>query len=209
MTIEEMRALVGLPSTATDAEVVAAYTALLGQNATTGEEPVTLSQAKTHCRVLHDDDDALIEGLITAAREWVETYTGQTLLRRTVSQHFDRLGGNTYLHAWPITAGTAVNVSYLDSNGELQSFADARLAFSDCRAMLVPPIGGSWPATYGENGSVLVSFEAGYAAPDDVPQSLKQAIMLLVGHWFVQREPAEDVPFPVAALCSGHRVMLI
>jgi len=35
-------------------------------------EPVSLSEAKTHCRVDTSDDDAYIGSLITVAREYLE-----------------------------------------------------------------------------------------------------------------------------------------
>src|SRR5512139_2523227 len=43
------------------------------------KEPVTLSQAKAHLRVDASDDDALIESLITVAREHVENITRRAL----------------------------------------------------------------------------------------------------------------------------------
>jgi len=42
-------------------------------------EPVSLAEAKLHVNCVHDADDDLIEGMITAARETVERVTGFAL----------------------------------------------------------------------------------------------------------------------------------
>lgn len=47
---------------------------------TTATEPVSLDEAKAHLSVIHDADDALIGGYISAARETVERHTGLALV---------------------------------------------------------------------------------------------------------------------------------
>ena len=54
-------------------------------------EPVSVDTAKLHLRVTDTSEDTLIGGYITAAREWVENYTGQILVQREVVQPF-RMG---------------------------------------------------------------------------------------------------------------------
>jgi len=41
-----------------------------------GSEPLIVSEVKDHLRVDHDDDDNYIDGLIKAARQFVEKRTG-------------------------------------------------------------------------------------------------------------------------------------
>ena len=48
-------------------------------------EPVTLQEAKQHCRVDCDADDELICGYITAAREWAESFLNKPLVRHEAS----------------------------------------------------------------------------------------------------------------------------
>lgn len=46
-------------------------------------EPVTLAEVKLDRRVDHDLDDALLESLIQAAREWCEGYTETSIVTQT------------------------------------------------------------------------------------------------------------------------------
>lgn len=56
-------------------------------------EPMTLAQAKQYLRVDagYADDDGLITGLITAAREYAERITGRCLAQRTLRQVLDSM----------------------------------------------------------------------------------------------------------------------
>jgi uncharacterized phiE125 gp8 family phage protein len=48
-------------------------------------EPVSRAEAKVHCRIDADmtDDDTLVDGYITAARQWVEERTRRALITQT------------------------------------------------------------------------------------------------------------------------------
>lgn len=173
-------------------------------------EPVTRTEAKLHLRVLHDDEDTLIDGLIIAAREWVEHFTGHILVLRNVTQRLPSFT-RPRLFAWPIADDATVTATYVDSDGATQPLTGARLIFGNGWAELATAFGSAWPATY---GPASVTVEAGYATPDDVPRSMKQAMLLLIGHWFANRESVSDntmseVPLTVEALCQPYRMVLI
>ena len=53
------------------------------QTLTFGVEPVTLAEAKQHCRIEYDDDDNLVGVLITAARRYCETRLRSALITQT------------------------------------------------------------------------------------------------------------------------------
>jgi len=60
--------------------------------------------------------------------------------------------------------------------------------------------------------TIRVEYRAGYGdAAVNVPQAMRQAMLLLIGHWYRQRETAAtvsqaEVPYAVKALCDTYRV---
>lgn len=173
-------------------------------------EPVTLAEARAHCRVLSTDEDDLITALIIAAREWVENFTGHILVQREVTQRLSCFK-RPRLFAWPIADDATVTATYVDSDGATQALNGARLIFGNGWAELATAFGSAWPTSY---GPATVTVEAGYATAEDVPQSMKQAILLLVAAWFANREAVSDkamveAPFAVEALCQPYRMVLI
>lgn len=178
-------------------------------------EPVTLAETKAHLRVIGADEDALITALIIAAREWVENFTGLILVEREVTEAFDGFAHWMALNAWPIADDATVQLSYIDTDGETVDIADHRLVAVKQPARLMPAFDSYWPSTYSTPGAVTATFTAGYASADAVPQSLKQAMLLLIGHWFNQREAvaigvtAQEVPMAVDALCRPYRLVSV
>jgi hypothetical protein len=91
----------------------------LGSNATaTGAqtltftlEPITLAEAKAHARIEFPDDDALVAGLITAARRYAETALREALLTQQWILYLDSFpsAGGYYNRAireiWPSLGG--------------------------------------------------------------------------------------------------------
>lgn len=56
-------------------------------------EPITLDQAKAHCRIAGDDDDGYVTSLITAARIHAENRTNRSFLQQTWRMSLDRFPG--------------------------------------------------------------------------------------------------------------------
>jgi len=64
-------------------------------------EPVSLADMKLHLRVDIDDDDSLIQALISAARERAEDFTGRCFIPRGLTFGLDRFPALRYLTAAP------------------------------------------------------------------------------------------------------------
>jgi uncharacterized phiE125 gp8 family phage protein len=69
-------------------------------------EPVSLAEAKTHCRIDTDAEDTLVSSLILAARLYVEQSLNLALIRQSWS---------LYLDAWPGAAFVALPLGPLIS----------------------------------------------------------------------------------------------
>lgn len=179
-----------------------------------GDGILSLDACKAHLRVEDDAEDALIAALRDAAIEYVERYCGVKLGAVTgLTWRAEGLPSATSAHVElalrPVTAITGI--AWQDGDG-----ADVEGTLSDFRVsesgMLRPAIGKSWPS--GVAGEVVVTFTAGYAA-GEAPNSLLQAVRLMLGHLYINREAvvttgmAGEVPLGVAAYCSPFRQVMI
>lgn len=158
------------------------------------EEPVTIDEARAQCRVDGDDEDTLIDGYITTARIWVEGFANRALISRTLEWVLDAFpcSGTIELPLPPL--GSVTSLKYTDAAGVESTFsADNYLVDADgVPGRLALRTGYTWPAvTLQAIAGVRVRFVAGYGAAADVPRHFRQAILLLVGHYYENREEVQ------------------
>jgi len=82
-------------------------------------EPVTLAEARLQCKVDADDTthDALITGLITAAREFAEHYTGRALAPQTLEAALDAFTDDDYIDLPMPPVSSVTSIKYTDTAG--------------------------------------------------------------------------------------------
>ncbi len=158
-------------------------------------EPVSLAEAKDHCRIAQavTYEDALVTGLIRAAREHVETYTHRALLTQTWADKRDAFPCDRDEALWlpmpPVSSVTSI--TYIDTAGTSQTWA-ASLYTTDlpsgpyARAgRIVPAYSEYYPATRGVINAVTIRFVCGYGATAaTVPSSLLAAMQILIATWY-------------------------
>lgn len=179
-------------------------------------EPVTLAEAKAHLRVDGNEEDALISSLITAAREYAETFQRRAYVTQTWELTLDEwpTGPEIRLPRPPLQA--VESITYRDQSG-VEHVLDPATYIVDTRSepgrvVLAP--GRCWPSVaLAPAGAITVRYVAGYGdTADSVPVKVKQAILLLVGHWYANREAvvvgqtSKAVEFAVEALLWQDRV---
>jgi len=142
-------------------------------------EPISLAEAKLHLRVDFDDDDSLIQILISAARQAAETITnrqlvtarwrmvldgfpGPSLMGVPAGQTFTLPGHAVLLPKSPVAS--VVEIRYLDMAGAWQVMPVANYTVdSACEpARITPVFGQIWPIALPQIGAVSVIFDAGY-----------------------------------------------
>ena len=176
-------------------------------------EPITLDEAKLHLRVETDLDDQLIEALIESARVTVETITNRALINQTWLHTFDRFPWEGELE---LQAGVSTinSVKYKDTDNVEQTLDAAVYELTKCA---VPALRlawqQEWPSTLDHPESVSVEVVAGYGATAaDVPASIRQAMLLLIGHWYENREASVigtisgELPLAIDLLLNSHKV---
>lgn len=176
-------------------------------------EPVTLSEAKAHLRILHTSEDELVGRLISAARTHVEHVTGRALIRRTIAYHLAAFPAARHipLPFPPLTAVTGI--TYLDPVGAEQTLpAETYQVIEDIMGGYVALLpGAAWPSTASREKAVTVTYVAGYSGTGEgIPEDLRNALLMLVEHFYFNRGATSDarvetVPFAVEALLSPYR----
>ena len=177
-------------------------------------EPVTLAEAKAHLRVDTADDDTYITGLVRAAREWVEQYRDRTLGHTQCVMRFDRFSPDGTLDIElprpPMVASgtaTAVALTFTYENGDTATYSTAsfRVDRASTPGAVKTLYGQTWPPHLQDDNAISVTWWAGYGASgSDVPQGVKNAMLLYVHELYEKRGNAEP-PDAAKALLDAYR----
>jgi uncharacterized phiE125 gp8 family phage protein len=187
-------------------------------------EPVTLQEAKRHLRVDISEDDTHINSLISAARRYVELFTGRQLMKATY---------DLFLDAWPNPADGAIyiprtplisvandwateGIRYVDPDGTATSLADTVYTVDTAgepgRVYLSPS--QSWPSLRSQRKAVTIRFICGYSSSATVatqqaavPNTIKAAILMSIEDLYHNRGLKLDDPNPaIMSLLSSETV---
>jgi uncharacterized phiE125 gp8 family phage protein len=177
-------------------------------------EPVSLDEAKAHCRVDGIAEDTLIASLILAARMHIERSLGVALIEQ---------GWSLFLDAWPdrpwvdLPLAPVLSLQAVRLYGPGDSFAsfapDLFILDAAGRTPRLARRGGEpWPQPARHVNGIEIAFTAGYGSDaQDVPMPVRLAIKMLVAHWYEAREAvtpgsaSEMVPMSVASLIAPYR----
>lgn len=185
---------------------------------------VSIEDCRKHLRVtddggspaLHEDDD-LILALLSAAREYVEGYTGLALTPRTLEIQLDKFPLNEIL--LPIAPLVSlISVKYLDGGNVQQTVANVDCVLDTFQrpGWLLPAVALTWPGTLDVVNAVSIQYTVGYSHRTDVvqtrplPKTLRVAALLVLGHLYENREQTteanlKELPLGVNALCDLYK----
>jgi uncharacterized phiE125 gp8 family phage protein len=150
------------------------------------------------------DEDPLIQSLIASAVDVCQCHTG-----RLLASHKMRYVGvfKPCIELGPNLISVEL-VKYIDQAGDERELVSGQYYVDEASIVgAVFPV-GSWPSVRaGHPHPVVVEFTAGYK---QVPDSIKQCIRLLVGHWFRNRDAmgsvSDGLKCSVDSLLSSYRV---
>lgn len=160
-------------------------------------EPLALPLLKDHLSVSGADSDALLTLMISAARMAVESELGRALITQVWQLTVDRWSADSVtIPLGPVVSVDAV--TYQDAPDDLTHWAalDPRGYFVDLTQTPPRLYAGSqqlWATPVGAPGTfypmLRVEFTAGYGpAPDDVPETIRAAMLLLIASLYANRE---------------------
>jgi uncharacterized phiE125 gp8 family phage protein len=149
--------------------------------------PLTIVEAKRHLNLADDDatHDDIITQYIGAAVEQFETDTNFALMVRTVRVKL-RDFATFYVPKTPLVSVTSV--TYYDRSNALQTLASSRYSV-DTAAGVVRFEDSNYPGVADRWDAVWIVYTIGkHAASTTVDALSKSAILLLVGHYFENRD---------------------
>jgi uncharacterized phiE125 gp8 family phage protein len=178
-------------------------------------EPVTLAEAKAQLRLTsyETSEDTYIEGLIPVCRAWCEAFANRAYCTQTVVARYTGFGHKMVLPLNPVISITSI--TYIDSNGDTHTVDASNYNLDNYSdpAFIYPDYNYTWPTPRQDYNCVTVTYQAGYDADpsdtDDVPYPVKQAIKMLVGHYYNNREQVvqgalTEVPLGVYSLLHNR-----
>ncbi|MGA7972558.1 MAG: head-tail connector protein [Pseudolabrys sp.] len=176
-------------------------------------EPIALADMKTFLRVETSDDDDIITALIAGSRIHVEAQTRRALITQSWRLSRDSWPEDGRIDVLPAPLQTLTAARVYDEDGtardvDTQNFVLALAASALAFAPWALPMPGRLVA------GIELDVVVGYGdAASDVPEPLKQAIRLLVAHWYENRAlvangtSRAELPQTVAALLAPYRVL--
>jgi uncharacterized phiE125 gp8 family phage protein len=178
-------------------------------------EPVDLDELKNHLRLDTDTEDAILASYLLAARTHVEALCGP-LITQTWYQYEDEFPGGDILKIGKPRLQSVTSITYIDVDSVSATLASTEYAIDDeneYAPRVVLEDNGDWPTTdLHPKNPVCVEFVCGYGDDtDDVPEPIRLSIMLLVSHFYENREPVNvgqsvtAIPFTMDSLLTDYR----
>ena len=175
-------------------------------------EPVTRAMARAHLRIDHPEDDALLDRLVAAGRAHVEQATRRALIRQSWRYYLDcwPAGRVARLPIAPVMSVDEITIYDADGAPHMLSSEDYVSDVASVPARVKAHAGRGTPGS--PLNGIEIDFTAGYGtAPEAIPETLQQAILLLVGHWYEHREAsdpamAQSIPLGFDMLIANQRV---
>ena len=151
-------------------------------------EPVTIAEARKQCELgtstAHDDH---LELLIQSAREQWEHDTDSCVITQVWSVTLDYFKGvEIELPKRPIQE--IADIQYYDQGNVLRPLDEAVFSFNPAARKIHLNSQQSWPDVYDRWDAVTITFVCGVDTVEEVPAIQKQAIRLLIGHYFENRD---------------------
>lgn len=178
-------------------------------------EPLSLDDVKTHLRVDGTSEDALLQSLILTSRLHIEAALGLALVTQGWRLVLDcwPADGIVKLPVAPVQAIDEVRVATAEGTLSIVDAADYMLDTSGRPARLIAKA-GVWPRPGRKFAGIEIDLTAGFGpAASDVPEPVRQALLLLVAHWYEHRDPIEigtpatAVPHAVSRLLNPYRAV--
>lgn len=157
------------------------------------QQPIDIHKVRAQLRIIGDHHDSEIISMVDQARDYIERRTRQILTRTQYRYASDCFMPEFEIPLSPVAS--VQSITYLDINGNEQLLDPLRyqVDLDSTPPRIKPSHGQNWPTIQPNYYAVKILFTAGFDDESDdpanhTPQSIQRAILLLVSHWFENRE---------------------
>lgn len=161
-------------------------------------------------------ESTYLQTLIKAAREYCQNFQNRAYVNQTWELWLDQFPDIDYIELPlpPLSSVTSVKYYGTDNTEYTLSADDYSVDVKSEPGKVYLRHSKSWPTTVlRPYQGVCVTYVAGYGATAAyTPQAVKQAMLLLIGHWYNNREAAQmkadpEIEFAVSALLWQDRML--
>lgn len=168
---------------------------------------ITVAQAKEHLRITHANDDTYIEAITLAASEYCEDYQNKVYVAREVVDYLDSFPTEIRPVRSPLISVTTLK--YYDTDNVLRTLVlgtDYEVDIYTEPGRITEYYNTSWPDTRSKVNAVVLTYQAGYVARAVIPEEIKHAVKLMIGHLYENRESV--TPLNMMELPTGLKTLL-
>lgn len=188
-------------------------------------EPISLAEVKPYLRlddITDTSEDSYLTSLITVAREYCETKQNRAYITQSWELSLPRFPG-VKSRVIEIPKGKLQSIdsfSYKNYSGVITNLTqdvDYVVSNRGILGRISPPFGKVFPIVIlYPLDPIVIKFTCGYGNnPTDVPARVRQAIILLVSHWYENRTvindlrgvTGEEIPFSVTSLLLQDKIL--
>lgn len=171
----------------------------LGDNTTTSyTDNIMDSNLGVAAPTINTTEDPYLISLIASATSQAEDIIKRRLITQTWKFYLDCFPCRSWIEIPYSPLQSISSLQYIDINGDTQTFSTDYYHVSTVsdRGKIQLNAGQVWPQTQlNRRDAVIITAVVGYgSARSNVPEPIKQAMLLMLGHWYNQRE---DVVFGV------------
>jgi len=175
---------------------------------------VSLGDVKDHLHIDTTDSDDTLTAYIQAATSFVEESTRRRFLDTTETRTQSKFINEQRMRYSPLSSITSI--TYYDTDDAQQTLStDVYGVVTGDAGHIYLKNNQSWPSLYNRPDAVTITFVAGYGTASEVPPWAAQAIKMLVGHWYENREAVTvptrmsnilELPLAVPSIIQLHKV---
>jgi uncharacterized phiE125 gp8 family phage protein len=185
--------------------------------------PITLEEIKDHLRIERGEtiDDDLLKNYRSAAVEMVENITNRKLMPQTWKLYLDDWPDKEYIEMpySPLRDVATTDILYTDSTRNTTTFNLTGTSSSWALDTVSEPgrivldNNDDWPTdVLYQRNPIEIQFTCGYSASSNIPRSIKNAMLMMIGHFYENREDTmvgqelKYIPMASRALLASYRI---